>query len=131
MTTPDLVPAANRRVARWLFICCALVFAMVVLGGVTRLTGSGLSMVDWRPVTGWLPPLSDAAWLEEFARYQDSPQFRKTNSHMGVAEFKGQFSGWSTCIACWDASSASPFSYRSCGSPGAATSGDATCRNTV
>ena len=51
----------QRRIAYWLLICCALVFAMVVLGGVTRLTGSGLSMVEWQPVYGILPPLSEAA----------------------------------------------------------------------
>ena len=53
-------PARNRAVAQWLLLCCGLVFAMVVLGGFTRLTGSGLSMVDWRPIMGILPPLSDA-----------------------------------------------------------------------
>ncbi len=64
---------------------------MVVLGGFTRLTGSGLSMTDWRPVTGILPPLSEAGWAEEFARYQASPEFEKVNSHMGVEAFKGIF----------------------------------------
>ena len=52
--------------ANWLFVVIAMVFAMVILGGVTRLTHSGLSMVEWRPVTGWLPPLSEAAWMEVF-----------------------------------------------------------------
>ncbi len=83
--------ARNRRVALWLFGCCALVFLMIVLGGVTRLTGSGLSMTDWRPVTGVLPPLSDAAWADEFARYRASPEFRYVNSHMDVALFKEIF----------------------------------------
>ena len=64
---------------------------MVVLGGVTRLTGSGLSMTDWKPVTGILPPIGDAAWQEEFARYQQSPEFQKINSHMDVDDFKGIF----------------------------------------
>lgn len=64
---------------------------MVVLGGVTRLTGSGLSMVDWRPVTGVLPPLSEAQWAKEFAQYQASPEFQKVNSHMDVDDFKGIF----------------------------------------
>ncbi len=91
MNTDSLDQIRNRRVARWLFICCALVFAMVVLGGVTRLTGSGLSMVDWRPATGWLPPIGDSAWAEEFSRYQTSPQYQKTNSHMNVHDFKGIF----------------------------------------
>ena len=81
----------NRRVAIWLFICCALVFAMVILGGVTRLTGSGLSMVDWRPLMGWLPPSSDAEWQRIFELYQQSPEFRLINSHMDVGAFKGIF----------------------------------------
>jgi len=81
----------NRTVAIWLLICCGLVFAMVVLGGVTRLTGSGLSMVDWRPLMGWLPPISDAAWQRVFELYQQSPEFLKVNSHMDVDAFKGIF----------------------------------------
>ncbi|MBT5218277.1 MAG: heme A synthase [Woeseia sp.] len=84
-------PSVDRRVAKWLLICCALVFVMVVLGGVTRLTGSGLSMVNWRPVTGILPPLGDAAWTEAFAMYQTSPEFQKVNSQMNVQDFKGIF----------------------------------------
>jgi len=68
MNTLSIEQIRNQRVARWLLTCCALVFAMVVLGGFTRLTESGLSMVDWRPATGWLPPLTDAAWDQEFAR---------------------------------------------------------------
>lgn len=64
---------------------------MVVLGGVTRLTGSGLSMVDWRPVTGFLPPLSDDAWQRTFEMYQQSPEFQQKNSHMDVNAFKGIF----------------------------------------
>jgi cytochrome c oxidase assembly protein subunit 15 len=82
---------ANRRVATWLLICCALVFAMVVLGGVTRLTGSGLSMADWRPVTGILPPLSDSDWAKTFELYQQTPEYRLVNSHMQVDDFKSIF----------------------------------------
>jgi cytochrome c oxidase assembly protein subunit 15 len=84
-------PAQDRAVARWLLTCCALVFAMVVLGGVTRLTGSGLSMVDWKPVTGVLPPLSDDEWHRVFEMYQQTPEFIKKNSHMDVHDFKGIF----------------------------------------
>ena len=87
----ELQYSQDKRVATWLLICCALVFAMVVLGGVTRLSGSGLSMVDWRPVTGLLPPLSDEGWEKTFAMYQQSPQFQKTNSNMDVDAFKGIF----------------------------------------
>jgi cytochrome c oxidase assembly protein subunit 15 len=81
----------DRQVAIWLLICCGLVFVMVVLGGVTRLTGSGLSMVDWRPIMGWLPPLSDVEWQRTFEMYQQSPEFQKINSHMNVDDFKGIF----------------------------------------
>jgi cytochrome c oxidase assembly protein subunit 15 len=64
---------------------------MVVLGGVTRLTGSGLSMADWRPLLGWLPPLSETQWQRVFELYQQSPEFLKVNSHMNVAAFKNIF----------------------------------------
>jgi cytochrome c oxidase assembly protein subunit 15 len=87
----DNSTANNKTVALWLLICCALVYVMVVLGGVTRLTGSGLSMVDWKPVTGILPPIGEQAWLEEFAQYQESPEFQKVNSHMDVHDFKNIF----------------------------------------
>ncbi len=81
----------KKKIAIWLLACCALVFVMVVLGGVTRLTGSGLSMVDWRPVMGWLPPLSDEAWQRSFEMYQQTPEFREVNAHMDVDDFKGIF----------------------------------------
>ena len=84
-------PAGNRAVARWLLLCCGLVFAMVVLGGFTRLTGSGLSMVDWRPIMGVLPPLGEAEWQRVFELYQQSPEFQKVNSHMDVHAFKNIF----------------------------------------
>lgn len=83
--------ARDRAVARWLLICCGLVFLMVMLGGVTRLTGSGLSMVDWRPVTGILPPLTADEWQRTFEMYQQTPEFEKKNSYMDVSDFKGIF----------------------------------------
>jgi cytochrome c oxidase assembly protein subunit 15 len=86
-----LSDSSRRAVAYWLLACCALVFAMVVVGGMTRLTHSGLSIVEWRPVTGTLPPLSEAAWQEEFAKYQASPEFRQRNHDMTLAGFKGIF----------------------------------------
>ena len=82
---------APRAVAAWLFTCCALVFAMVVVGGVTRLTHSGLSIVEWQPVVGTLPPLTDAQWQEAFAKYQATPEYRLVNHAMDVAAFKGIF----------------------------------------
>jgi cytochrome c oxidase assembly protein subunit 15 len=81
----------DRVVATWLLVCCGLVFAMVVLGGVTRLTGSGLSMAEWRPIMGTLPPLSEAEWQRVFEIYQQTPEFQHVNSHMDVHDFKGIF----------------------------------------
>lgn len=75
----------------WLVVLAAMVFVMIVLGGLTRLTGSGLSMVEWQPITGWLPPLSDAAWQDTFAKYQAYPEYQKVNLGMTLAEFKGIF----------------------------------------
>lgn len=92
MINPSPLEAKNdRAVAAWLLVCCALVFAMVVLGGVTRLTGSGLSMVDWRPIMGVLPPLGEAAWAETFEMYRATPEFQKINHAMDVNDFKGIF----------------------------------------
>ena len=65
-----------------------MIFAMVVIGGITRLTLSGLSITEWQPVTGILPPLSDAAWTTEFEKYQAIPQYRQLNLGMTLAEFK-------------------------------------------
>ena len=81
----------NRPVAAWLLACCVLVFAMVILGGVTRLTGSGLSMVNWQPVSGVVPPLTRDAWEREFAHYRDSPEYKLVNYGMRLAEFKRIF----------------------------------------
>ncbi|MBO33912.1 MAG: heme A synthase [Rhodospirillaceae bacterium] len=78
-------------IAYWLFVMCAMVFIMVILGGVTRLTHSGLSMVDWRPITGWLPPLNDAEWQAVFELYKQSPEFRKVNFDLDVEGFKSIF----------------------------------------
>ena len=86
-------PGARARtaVAAWLLVCCALVFAMVVVGGVTRLTHSGLSIVEWQPILGTLPPLNEAQWLETFAKYKLTPEYRKVNHQMNLDEFKGIF----------------------------------------
>lgn len=77
--------------ATWLFACCFLVFAMVVVGGVTRLTHSGLSITEWQPLVGTLPPLTDAQWLEAFAKYQRTPEYKQVNAGMDLAGFKGIF----------------------------------------
>ena len=82
---------ADRAVAIWLYLCCAMIFAMVVLGGLTRLTGSGLSMVTWQPVTGWLPPLDAAEWEAVFALYRETPEFRRVNFWMTLDDFRSIF----------------------------------------
>jgi len=81
----------NRRIATWLIVCCALVFAMVVLGGVTRLTRSGLSIVEWQPIIGTLPPLTAADWQEHFQKYRQTPEYYKVNPGMSLEGFKGIF----------------------------------------
>jgi heme a synthase len=78
----------ERRIAAWLLICCLILFSLVVLGGVTRLTGSGLSITDWRPVTGVLPPFTEQAWQQEFDAYRASPEYQKVNRGMSMAQFK-------------------------------------------
>ena len=76
----------------WLSVCCLLVFAMVLLGGAVRLTGSGLSMVDWQPILGVIPPIGEEAWRLAFEKYQQFPEFKLLNSDMTVQEFKLIFS---------------------------------------
>lgn len=83
--------ADNRRLAIWLLVCCALIYAMVVLGGVTRLTRSGLSIVEWDPIMGAIPPLNAEHWQQAFDKYKLTPEFIHVNSDMGVEEFKSIF----------------------------------------
>jgi cytochrome c oxidase assembly protein subunit 15 len=84
-------PGDVRAVAAWLLACCALVFAMVVVGGVTRLTHSGLSITEWQPIVGTLPPLTDAQWNEAFLKYQATPEYSQVNRGMTLEGFKGIF----------------------------------------
>jgi heme a synthase len=79
----------SRPVAIWLFCVAALVFGMVILGGATRLTGSGLSITEWKPISGTIPPLNHAAWMAEFQNYQRIPQYRYINAGMSLEAFKG------------------------------------------
>jgi len=92
VTSPSVGnPAAEDRplaVAAWLFVCCALIFLMVVVGGITRLTLSGLSITEWQPVVGILPPVSAADWAAEFAKYQQIPEYRLVHFTMTLDEFK-------------------------------------------
>ncbi|MCK6511704.1 COX15/CtaA family protein [Myxococcota bacterium] len=86
-----MLQANQRAVAVWLFVCAGMIFAMVVLGGVTRLTRSGLSIVVWEPIRGTLPPLTKEQWDAEFARYKRSPEYQKVNRGMSLADFKSIF----------------------------------------
>jgi heme a synthase len=81
-------PSRNRTIGVWLSCVAALVFAMVLVGGATRLTESGLSIVEWKPVTGVVPPLSTADWQAEFARYKTIPQYEQLNRGMSLDDFK-------------------------------------------
>src|SRR5690606_34528193 len=81
----------SRAVAVWLFVTAAFVFAMVVVGGVTRLTGSGLSITEWKPIMGVLPPLNAADWADAFEKYRAIPQYQQVNAGMTLDEFKGIF----------------------------------------
>jgi len=84
-TSPD------RPIFLWLLVSAAMVLAIAVIGAITRLTESGLSMVEWRPLIGALPPLSDADWTKLFDEYRATPEFQNKNSWMGLEDFKGIF----------------------------------------
>ena len=81
----------DRQIAAWLIACAVTIFGMILLGGITRLTDSGLSMVDWKPIAGIIPPLTQADWQEMFLKYQQFPEYQKTNFDMTLEEFKPIF----------------------------------------
>lgn len=83
--------ARPRAVAQWLLFVAGLIFLMVVVGGVTRLTESGLSITEWRPITGAIPPLTHAQWEAAFALYKQIPEYQQINRGMSLAEFKNIF----------------------------------------
>jgi heme a synthase len=86
---PATRSASNERaIASWLLICCAMIFFMVVIGGITRLTESGLSITQWHPIEGVLPPLSEAQWENAFVRYKAIPQYEAVHPDMDLAQFK-------------------------------------------
>ena len=89
---PILVGKPNHlAVGSWLLVICVMVLLMVIIGGVTRLTHSGLSMVVWEPITSWLPPLTTDEWQEIFLIYKETPEFKKINYGMGLDDFKSIF----------------------------------------
>lgn len=81
-------PRYDRHLAYWLLACALVIYGMILLGGVTRLTESGLSMVEWRPIMGIVPPMGEAAWLEVFEKYRQYPEYQKINRGMSLHEFK-------------------------------------------
>jgi cytochrome c oxidase assembly protein subunit 15 len=89
--TSFLKDGRSQSVAIWLVGVTVVVFTMVVVGGATRLTGSGLSITEWKPVSGILPPLSAADWAKDFHLYQATPQYRQVNAGMSLGEFKSIF----------------------------------------
>lgn len=90
---PDAIsPVAARWIQRWLILIGLMVYAMILIGGATRLTDSGLSITEWAPIKGALPPLSEAAWLSEFEKYKATAEFQQQNYNMTMAEF--QFIYW-------------------------------------
>jgi heme a synthase len=84
-------PNSARYIAYWLLCCCGLVFAMVVIGGITRLTLSGLSITEWNPIMGAIPPLDATDWQSQFDLYRQTPQYKIVNAGMTLAEFKSIF----------------------------------------
>ena len=75
----------------WLLTCILLIYSMIILGGYTRLSHSGLSIVEWSPISGTIPPLSDSSWILEFSKYKQSPEYKKINHGMNLDEFKQIF----------------------------------------
>jgi heme a synthase len=89
--TMPLIYRDRRSIATWLMLCALLVVMMVLVGGYTRLSGSGLSITTWRPIHGTLPPLNEIEWQEEFDAYRASPQYQKVNKGMSMEEFRAIF----------------------------------------
>ena len=85
------VSTVSRSLTWWLFIVVSMIFCMVIIGGITRLTGSGLSMVEWRPLMGTLPPMSQIEWERVFNLYQQSPQYQQVNDWITMSDFKWIF----------------------------------------
>lgn len=93
LSQPDSFPRQghNRAVGFWLLACAGMIFVMVVIGGITRLSGSGLSIMEWKPLMGAIPPLSHAEWERVFALYREISQYKNVNHGMSLAEFQGIF----------------------------------------
>lgn len=88
LSESDYQKDGSRAVAIWIYIGVFMLIVQVILGGITRLTGSGLSITEWNVVTGALPPMSEARWVEEFDKYKATPQFRLLNMDFTISDFK-------------------------------------------
>lgn len=86
-----LIQNQNKSIFYWLISGCLLIFLMVIIGGITRLTNSGLSMVEWKLIMGIIPPLNEAQWLETFEKYKQFPEYQIVNTHFTLDEFKSIF----------------------------------------
>ena len=82
------VDRSQRQIAIWLLIGVGMIIIQVLLGGITRLTESGLSITEWKPITGTLPPMNDAAWQSEFDKYKVTDQFKYVHQYFSLSEFK-------------------------------------------
>lgn len=82
------LPKDNRAVAKWLFVGLVMIMVQVLLGGITRLTGSGLSITEWQPIIGAFPPMNEDAWQQAFDKYKEIAQFKHLNSHFSLSDFK-------------------------------------------
>jgi len=87
----DLYTTQNKHIALWLKIMCLAIICMIFIGGLTRLTNSGLSITEWKPITGIFPPLTEESWIQEFDKYQRSPEYLKINNSIKINEFKSIF----------------------------------------
>src|SRR5690606_2572346 len=90
-TLSQMGERTRKQVAAWLLVLCALLFVMIVVGGITRLTRSGLSIVEWQPIVGTLPPLNEAQWNELFEKYKLTPEYEQVNFGMSLEDFKRIF----------------------------------------
>ena len=104
MTVPDNFFKTRTAVGLWLLAVALVILGMVIIGGLTRLTGSGLSITEWKPIMGALPPLSDGEWADAFAKYRRIPQYVVENQGMSLAGFKAIFGGNGRIVfwgGCW------------------------------
>ncbi len=88
MPLPSLSSTTNRPLIFWLFSTCFLIWLMIMMGGATRLTHAELSIVEWKPITGIIPPLNQAQWAEEFEKYKAFPEYKLVNQGLSLPSFQ-------------------------------------------